>query len=259
MAADLGAPVYRRPVAVPVPVAIWTGFYGGFNGGYGWSDTSITSAPFQSSLGPLVVPGAALSERNRGPVFGGQLGYNYQIGAVVIGIEGDFDWAGLNNSAAAVLLDPTGGTGADGLMVHRDTEWLASIRGRLGYSWGTSLLYVTGGGAWEKLNTNVLLSTDTSTNQFSTSFAGSFSTTKSGWVLGVGYEWMIAPAWIVRAEYLHYDFRNGDTIPANVNCGFLGRGAVCGANINSDNDHVDVVRLGLSYKLGYAGFPGAYR
>ncbi len=54
-------------------------------------------------------------------------------------------------------------------MVHQDVQWLASIRGRLGYTWGSSMVYATGGGAWEHLRTNALLSTDTSAGVFSQS------------------------------------------------------------------------------------------
>jgi outer membrane immunogenic protein len=262
MAADIAArPVYRPPAAVPL--ASWTGLYIGFNGGYGWSKTSSTSAPFQNFVSAVpVLSGAVFDEKANGPVFGGQIGYNYQIGAVVLGVEADFDGAGLNKSSQAVFADPllgSGGTATNGFMVHHDVEWLATVRGRLGYSWGPSLLYITGGGAWEKRNTDLLLSTDTAAGTFSESSAASFSATKSGWVIGAGYEWMITTNWIARAEYLHYDFRNGDTNQVNIACGVGGPGATCGANFVNDNNHVDVIRLGLNYKFGYGGGSGFYR
>ena len=61
---------------------------------------------------------------------------------------------------------------------------------------------------------------------------------------------MITPNWIVRGEYLHYGFNSGDITPVSVPCGFAGP-AVCGVNVSSSNNNIDVVRLGLSYKFGY--------
>ena len=170
----------------------------------------------------------------------------------MVGVEGDFDWAGLNNASQSVLVSPgSGGTATDGFMAHENIQWLASIRGRLGYAWGPSLLYITGGAAWEERNTNLLVNTNTAVAGSAAS-AASFSTAKSGWVVGAGYEWMITPNWIVRGEYLHYGFNGGDINPVSVACGGLGPAAVCGVNVSSSNDHIDVVRLGLSYKFGYA-------
>jgi outer membrane immunogenic protein len=250
MAADLGAPVYRRPAAIPVAVSSWTGFYVGFNGGYGWSNSSTTATPFQNFPGLVVIPPFAVSQNLNGAVFGGQLGYNYQIANWVVGVEGDFDWAGINNASSSLAISPgSGGTANDGFMAHQNIQWLASIRGRLGYVWGPSLLYVTGGAAWDKRNDNLLVSTNTNVAGAAAS-AASFSTTKSGWVIGAGYEWMITPNWIVRGEYLHYGFNSGDITPVSVPCGFAGP-AVCGVNVSSSNNNIDVVRLGLSYKFGY--------
>jgi outer membrane immunogenic protein len=270
MAADLGAPVYRAP-AVYVPVASWTGFYAGFNTGYGWENSSSTATPVQSfssvgitTGGVPVVPPVAFSQQLNGPLFGLHGGYNYQIASWVVGVEGDFDWAGLNNSAQFVLPDPllgSGGTATDGFMAHQSIQWLASIRGRLGYAWGASLLYVTGGGAWEKVNTNYLLSTDTAGGVFAESSAASFSNTRSGYVVGAGYEYMINPNWIVRGEYLHYGFNSGSNInPIFVACAVGGAAGVCGSNVTRNNDNIDVVRLGLSYKFGgYAAAPAFYK
>jgi outer membrane immunogenic protein len=257
MAADLGAPVYRAPVLVPVAVSSWTGFYVGFNGGYGWSNSSTTTTPFQNFPG-LVIPPWALSQNLNGAVFGGQLGYNYQIANWVVGVEGDFDWAGINNASQSVLVSPgSGGAATDGFMEHQNIQWLASIRGRLGYAWGPSLLYVTGGAAWEERNINLLVNTNTNVAGSAASSA-SFSNTKSGWVVGAGYEWMITPNWIARAEYLHYGFNGGDINPVSVACGFA-PGNVCGVNVSSSSNNIDVVRLGLNYKFGYAAVAPVYR
>jgi outer membrane immunogenic protein len=256
-AADLRAPVYRMAPAV----SGWSGFYVGFNGGYGWADSSMTSAPIGAvtAAGIRPIPAVTASQNLNGPLFGGHVGYNYQIASWVVGGEGDFDWTGLNNSSALVLPDPLLGGGSDGFMAHQQVQWLASLRGRLGYAWGSSLLYVTGGAAWEKHRTSVLVSADTAPGIFSESAAASFSNTRSGWVIGAGYEWMIAPSWVVRGEYLHYDFRDDINNPILLSCRSLGPAGACGVNVTASNNRMDVLRLGLSYKFDHVAIPGVFK
>ena len=101
-AADLRAPVYRTAVAA---VPGWSGFYAGFNGGYGWANSSTTFTPIGAvtAAGIRPIPAVTADRDLNGPLFGGHVGYNYQIASWVVGGEGDFDWAGLNNSSVLVL------------------------------------------------------------------------------------------------------------------------------------------------------------
>jgi outer membrane immunogenic protein len=254
MAADMApAPMYKAPVPVIVPA--WTGFYIGVNGGYGWANSTVTETPFQNfppiaGIG-FVVPGASLSQKLDGAMFGVHGGYNWQLGTWVVGVEGDFDGAGLNNSNQIVLKDPLGGSGGtatDGLMVHQDVQWLASIRARLGYTWGSSMVYATGGGAWESLRTNAMLSTDTSAGVFSQSGTVTSTTNRSGYAVGAGYEWMINHNWLARVEYLHYGFSGGSSVVLPVTCTVIAGGA-CGGTLSSSNTNIDSVRAALSYKF----------
>jgi outer membrane immunogenic protein len=255
-AADLA---YKAPpVAPPAPVYNWTGFYLGLNGGWGWANSDVTATTFQTAgtTPNPVIPNHIFSQSPSGAVFGGHLGYNWQVGPNwLVGFEGDFDGTNINKSTALIALDPLlGGVGGantatDGLMVHSEIQWLASLRGRVGWTAGPDLFYFTGGAAWEQVNTNVLLSADTITAVFSTSSAASLTTTKSGWVAGLGWERLIAQNWIVRAEWLHYGFDGGGTINVPLTCGALGATATCGQNITNNNNRVDVVRVGLSYKF----------
>jgi outer membrane immunogenic protein len=248
LGADLG---YRAPAVMPALAPTWTGLYIGANGGYGWSQSSTTADPFQSFAGAAVVPPFGISQQLSGALAGLQLGYNYQMASWVLGVEGDFDGAGLNNSTQVVTADPLVATASDGFMAHEDIQWLATARGRLGYVWGPSLLYVTGGGAWEGVKDNYLLSTDTTAGTFSASAGASVTATRSGWVVGGGWEWMINPSWIARLEYLHYGFNDSSSaVSIPVACGFGGAGATCGANATSSNNSIDAVRVGLSYKFG---------
>jgi outer membrane immunogenic protein len=103
------------------------------------------------------------------------------------------------------------------------------------------MIYVTGGGAWTGVKTNggaTLVTGETAT--FST------TTTLSGWVVGAGYEWMIAPNWLLRGEYLYYGFNN------NTNVGTL-TFPIAGASVtgNVGKLNTSVVRLGLDYKFDW--------
>ena len=113
-----------------------------------------------------------------GGVYGG---YNWQLAPQwLIGIEGDSSWTDLN-----------------GTIGFGKVNWLGSVRGRIGYTpTSTMLFYFTGGAAWRTID-----------NSGVSSFAGSTDQTKSGWVIGGGVEWAPWPSnWLVRAEYLNYNF-----------------------------------------------------
>ena len=179
----------------------------------------------------------------------------------MLGVEGDYDGAGINGSQQAtfnsLLVAP--GFANSGFMVHENIDSLASIRGRLGYTWGPGLLYVTGGGAWEHMQTNAIISGNVGINTLGNTGTGNFSNTRSGYVVGGGVEWMVAQNWTVRAEYLYYDFNGGGGTGQTVgipNCstgpgaGF-GASGVCGAHVASANNNVNVFRLGASYKFDW--------
>jgi outer membrane immunogenic protein len=241
-AADLGvraAPVYAPPVAV---APTWTGIYLGFNGGWGWSNTNNNNLTFAPTVAGTFVPFTIGSGNNNanGPVFGGQLGYNYQAGSWVFGVEGDVDGANIRNSGGSAAILPGVGVIGSGFLNVKQ-EWLASIRGRLGYTWGPGMIYVTGGGAWTGVQANggaTIISGETAT--FSN------STTLSGWVAGAGYEWMIAPNWSLRGEYLYYGFSSNNTTPTLT---FPIAGVTVAGNTGKLN--TSVVRIGLDYKFDW--------
>jgi outer membrane immunogenic protein len=133
-AADLSRPMYTKAPPVAPYAFSWTGFYVGPNIGGKWAHTDDT----------LNVGGASLglgSTTDSTVIGGGQIGYNWQMGQWVVGLEGDIDaqhW-----STTRLLL---GGT------FTADSHWEASIRGRIGYTWDRVLLYATGGAAFTQLN-----------------------------------------------------------------------------------------------------------
>jgi outer membrane immunogenic protein len=191
-------PYYKAPAYLP-PVYNWTGFYIGANGGggFGYSKWDTTS-----SFNPT------------GGVVGGTLGYNYQIGAAVLGIEGDIDWAGLSGST-------TGGCPAG---CKTSDSWLSTIRGRLGYAADRFMPYITAGGAFGNI-------------QASTPGLGGASTTNAGWTVGAGLEFAVAPRWTLKAEYLYVDL-------GKFNCG-----VGCGAPVDNVSFSTNLIRGGFNYRF----------
>src|SRR4051794_4346260 len=167
-AADLPS---RRAAPAPyvaVPVFTWTGFYVGVNAGYGFSDNDRNglgaynatagslSAPLGGYAGTVTTDGLN-SRDNSGFVGGGQIGYNYQIGQWVIGVEADLQYADLNksNSNGIVVLNPgvVGFTGAQNANFG-GIDWFGTVRGRLGYAIDRMMIYGTGGFAYGGADNN---------------------------------------------------------------------------------------------------------
>jgi outer membrane immunogenic protein len=203
-AADLPvapAPYYKSPVYAPA--YNWSGFYLGINGGGGWGrSTWSTTGSFDTS----------------GGLIGGTVGYNYQMNQVVLGVEGDIDWANISGSTN------TGCTAVGGTGCTTGDNWLSTVRGRLGYAADRFMPYITGGAAFGDVKASGpgLTGTDT---------------TNAGWTLGGGIEFAIAGHWTAKAEYLY------------VNLGSVSCGAACGAAVQNVNWHSNIGRVGLNYRF----------
>ncbi len=181
-AADL--PVRGPAYTPPSPVALapsWTGFYVGANGGWGWSSFGTAFVPDPN--GAFVAPDdmdlagpESFNTRVNGAVFGGQIGYNWQMGNWVLGVEGDFDGAGISGAQQIVggSPDSPGLPTTNVVSASQRVDWLASIRGRVGVLWGPGLLYFTGGGAWEGVTRNQSVSV------FGDTAVSNVSSTRSG-------------------------------------------------------------------------------
>jgi outer membrane immunogenic protein len=237
--ADLAvkAPVYKA--LPPVPVFSWTGCYLGADVGGAWARQSTSAAPtaaeYQASVaGPLGNSSSAIG--------GPYAGCNYQFAPrLVLGLEGDFSWLKLDEAASFPNLYP-GGTsaGSGGIFLSRSTDWVASLRGRLGYAVVPNVLaYGTGGAAWTRSRYAALdLFND------GTSVASSLADTRTGWVAGGGIDW--APwsnNWILSVEYLHYQF--GGTSFTGIDAATV-NGSV---KFGFGDLTIDTVRAGVSYKF----------
>lgn len=233
-AADM--PVKAAPAPAPAPIAAlydWTGFYIGANGG--WAETG-NCVDFVAAGGTV---GAGCADRSGGTA-GGQIGYRWQSGQFVFGIEGQGNWADISGSRAT-LFDPT-------LSTRVRTDAIGLITGQLGWAWNAALLYVKGGAA---VTGNSLDVFDTATGVG----LASASSTRWGAVVGAGFEYGFAPNWSVGAEYDHLFMGHWDGTFATTSPAFLG----VGTRIGQD---VDMVTVRLNYRfggygLGGSGFAGA--
>jgi outer membrane immunogenic protein len=244
LAADLAARPYTKAPPVIAPIYDWTGFYIGGHLGGGVTDGDLR-ADYLSLVPPTVFGvNPTLAHTNASGFLGGvQGGYNWQFASNwVAGVEGDFSWTRMDSTFSTFGTYTAGGPNTTQPTTWtRDLNWLASARARLGFLATPSLLlYGTGGGAWGNFNDS---GTFVNTAPGSNNWFNQFSSTRSGYVVGAGAEWMFAPHWIVRGEYLFYHLDGTSQLAANpVFPNFPIRFTWDGTNTN-------VGRVAVSYKF----------
>lgn len=212
-------------VYAPVAAANWNGFYigGNIGSGTGRDRSSIAglNAVDSFNLAPDGINGGA------------QAGYNWQAGNVVFGVETDIQASSQRDNRTCVA------TCSTLLAAQYDAKlpWFGTVRGRIGYSVGSTLFYATGGYAYGNVKTNI------TTNILGTQTANSLSSTKDGYAVGGGIETpftllgLFGPSWTTKTEYLYIDLgRATDTL---TNAG------VTYTNTTRVTEHV--FRTGLNY------------
>jgi len=193
-AADL--PSKKAPLVAPVvaaPVFTWAGAYVGAHLGHMWGRTRVDDS------GTITETGA----RTNGFLGGGLAGYNFQSGAFVYGLEGDFSFGRVRGHGTSIPLPPTPVVPNDYTL-----NWAGNIRGRLGYAiTPTTLPFIAGGVAITDLrftdnNAKVILET---------------GKTRVGWTLGAGVDQAFTNNLVGRVEYVYadygqviYDYGGGD-------------------------------------------------
>ena len=210
-------------MVAPVPVYNWSGFYIGLNAGGAWSDprtgySNPSTAPgaWCPPGGPVPVPPnpfdlSDCSGRGSSFIGGGQLGYNWQTGSVVYGLEADGAWQHLVNRSRIVFGNGIGGpfgtVAGDTAYFRSEQNALGTFRGRLGYAPSNWLLYVTGGlavGGIKNQTVEVIFPSTTCTVAVSCR-VGTNNSTQVGWTVGAGAEFMLNQNWSIGAEYLYVD------------------------------------------------------
>jgi outer membrane immunogenic protein len=185
LAADLPARVQPVAPVAYVPPFSWTGFYLG--GELGWIQTNPNYTTGVLLLGAPFVVSPSVSNKN-GLTYGILGGYNYQVGQLVLGVEGDFaGWTVGTIRYTAIT--------GDFLTAH--SKWGGSIRGRLGYAADHALFYVTGGAAF--------VSNETSIPTTGITIGG--DGTRAGWTVGAGLDYAITNNWFTGIEYRYSQYQ----------------------------------------------------
>jgi outer membrane immunogenic protein len=185
-AADLPvtAPTYR---AQPPVLYSWTGLYVGGHLGAGWSTSEWRV--FDTFGAPTVGLGSGSAS---GFLGGAQIGINYQVDAIVFGIEGDFSWANVSGQTCDAI------TGL--LQCNSKADRFATLVGRFGIAADRALVYVKGGAAWVHNTYGITLISSPNV------FEPTSSLNKWGWTAGAGVEYALVRNWMVKLEYDFMDF-----------------------------------------------------
>ena len=244
LAADLP---YRRaapaPAFVAVPVFTWTGFYVGANAGYGFAgDDNVSTVGLNAAARGYIASGVSAAGTKldkSGFVGGGQIGYNYQIGALVLGAEADIQYTDLSKTSNLAF------PGSNFSSYRSSMDYLGTVRGRIGYAMDRWMIYATGGLAYG----------DVYSRHFDGAagvplYVGARSGTETGYAVGAGVEYaMPAFNWggsaaTVKLEYLYYDLGSRNiTSVSSTGAGYF--------NSRFQNDG-HIVRAGLNWK--FSGF-----
>jgi outer membrane immunogenic protein len=235
------------PVIAP-PLFTWTGFYAGLNAGYGFgasNEAKTAGTAGFSGLVPAGIAPGALKVDGSGFVGGGQIGYNWQAGAIVYGLETDIQYVD-NKKNSGFIGAPILGTQLN-TSAESELRYLGTVRARLGYTpMDRLLIYATGGLAYGDVkSTGGVVGVQNN----ALVWAGQKSETKVGYTIGGGAEYALTNNWSFRTEYLYYDL--GKTTVAA-----LGNGAVRAVPALDGVDYLSrvetkghIVRAGLNYKF----------
>ena len=220
MSPALGAdlPIYTKAPAVATPMYDWSGFYVGVFGGGGLGNHNLNNAN-----GPAGFANFTVNYESKGALGGGEAGYNWQSGNIVLGVEGDAFWSSFKGDDAAQALGAIDAT---------KLRWGATLRGRGGIAVDRLMLFFTGGWAYGEF-----LHTDTDlVNGFG---IDQFSANRSGLTAGGGIAYAITDSLIGKVEYRYFDFgRYVRAAPLNGQLPYT-----------VDNTY-SVVTLGLDFKFG---------
>ena len=208
----------------------WTGIYAGGHGSYNWADQEFPGAPAH----PAGPPRMDLS----GGMLGGQIGAQYQMGVIVVGIEGDYSRGNLSQTVRdGNYITQTG-----------EIDWTGTLRGRLGLAMGNVMPYVTAGYMWAGASYNQTCPEKAAAPFGHCNRADKYNITKEathgGFVYGGGVEWAVSQHFSIKAEGLWY--RLGEETYAFGNAPLNAKEAIGNKPIDYDGA---MFRIGGNYRF----------
>jgi outer membrane immunogenic protein len=191
------------------PAFTWTGFYIGGTVGAVSSNTGVAN-PTCDFAGCTAFPFSSTAA-----TVGGTLGYNYQMGNIVLGLEGDWNVTNLNAS------------NGHNLNITTKMDDFGSVRGRLGYAFDKTLLFVTGGVAFANMTTSAGFS-DESQSTYARIH------TNTGWIIGGGIEQALTNNISVKIEALYADYSKKAATETECSCryGFKNTALIARVGVN---------------------------
>ena len=228
-AADLGARPYTKAPMFADPVFNWAGFYVGGNVGGASANQQWINSANTTVFGDLS-PGQGFRQRGSGVIGGGQMGYNWQAGNYVFGLEGTLVGLGTRGS----VFNNVFGVGLDDQFSWR-SDWMATVTGRLGYAVSNHLFYVKGGYAGVNNRLSVV-------DAVPVTGSGSQTRWHDGYTVGAGWEYGVTQNWIVGLEYDYAAFGS--------NTYQLAGGAPGNYTFDAKPRDIQSAVVRLSYKFG---------
>ena len=222
VAADLPAQTYSKAAPVMIPAAYdWSGVYVGGNGGWGTANRCFDLITISGSF-----TAADGCHKTSGAVAGGQIGFRWQTGSWVYGLEFQGDWANLHGSSIS-----------NNANINRSRiDAFGLFTGQIGYAFNTALLYLKGGAAVVADRNDILSG--------GVVVANAAGDNRWGGTVGGGVEFSFAPNWSAGVEYDHLFIANSNTTFTAVN----------GSSFVTSFDRVrgaaDMVTVRVNYRWG---------
>jgi len=236
MAADLPVKAPAPVVAAPVSFYNWSGFYVGAHAGYGWGESRWA---FQHDSFWNNTRGERINTRPDGWLGGGQIGFNYQAGRFLLGVEGTLSAADISKTVPSPI-SPAVVFGAD-----RETtkvKSLYTVAGRVGAVWDQFLFY--GKGGWAGARVELSARTD-----FGGGAAWKSAKDRSGYIVGAGAEYMFTPNIILGVEYNYIDL--GTATYSARNTGPGAANFLPGNTDVRDKTQIHTIAARVSYKFNW--------
>ena len=187
----------KAPPPPPSVIFSWTGFYLGTE--FGWGQTHTDAV---RNIGNATFPaGFSDTSQDTGFLGGFDAGANYQINRFVLGIEGDWQAAAI--SGTHTINSPL--IAGRFSVQNRETDWVSTVTGRVGWTWDRWMLYGKGGAAWRRINDTASTQTFSGAGALLSSQTNNPST-EFGYVVGGGAEWAASERVSVKVEYDWYNF-----------------------------------------------------
>lgn len=247
LAASIAALVTGQAVAE----TNWTGGYTGLNAGWGFGNakehTSTVysgSGYFASTSVPSIAANGGKTASPDGFTGGAQIGFNRQEGHIVYGLEADLGAFDTHDSVTSGAVYPCCSPTSYSITQSVDTDWLLTVRPRLGWATDNFLIYGTAGVSVTNIKYKERFH-DTFANANETS---SFNTVKAGWNVGAGAEYAFMPNWSLKAEYLYTDFGNVNGTSTNLTA-YSGPTLSFPTNVFSHSTSLssNLLRVGVNY------------